>query len=141
MRALGFEHTFPFMTLDGWPMAAGLATVSAAASVLYVSVAGLLFEAMRRIAAPAPVTFVARNTLLIFLAHMPVYYALHPVLVSWGLGYWARVGVQLVVCLPGLALLSEAIRALVRPDRLRARVFETLTTQGPARQVGRVSLS
>ena len=51
--------------------------------------------------------------LVVFLAHMPVYYALTPVLTSLGLGYWPRALVQFVIGLFGLALLSEAIRAVL----------------------------
>ena len=125
-RWSGFVPTFPFMTLGRAPSFAGAVGVSAGVSFLYVVIAGLVFEVTRRVAAPAPVAFVARNSLIVFLAHMPVFLALHPVLVAWGLGYWARVGVQLFVCLPGLAIVSEVVRAVVRPEKLRALAFEAL---------------
>jgi len=127
MRPLGFDPTFPFMTLSRWPATIGLVVVSAAISLLYVSTTRLVFEATRRVEAPAPVRFVARNSLIIFLAHMPVFFALHPILVGWGLTYWARVGVQWVICVGGLGAVSEAIHAVINIDRLRARAFEMLT--------------
>jgi hypothetical protein len=131
MHFLPFEPTFPFMTLIGWPHAAGLVFVSASVSFLYVGTTVLLFEAIRQIeTAPTPVILVARNSLIIFLVHMPVYYLLQPVLAAWTASYWTRVGILLLVCLPGLALLSEGIVAVVRPGQLRGRAFEWITMRG-----------
>jgi hypothetical protein len=113
MRMLPLELTVPFMTFAGWPPVAGLAAVSAAVSVLYLSATVIVFEATRRVTAPAPVRFIARNTPIIFLAHMPLFLALHPVLVAWHFGYPARVAVQLLVCLVGLGAVSEAIQRLL----------------------------
>src|SRR4051812_5976882 len=112
-RTLPLELTVPFMTLRGWPPVAGLLAVSAAVSALYLCATAVAFEATRRVAAPAGVRFIARNTPIIFLVHMPLFHALHPLLVSWQVGYASRVAVQLVVNLVGLALLSEGIRWLL----------------------------
>jgi hypothetical protein len=125
MRFLPFEPTFPFMSLAGWPPAANLLFVSASVSLLYVGTTLLLFEAIRHVeATPAAVAFIARNSLIIFLVHMPVYYLLQPILAGWTTSYWTRAGIQLIVCLPGLALVSEGIVAVIRPGQLRGRIFE-----------------
>jgi len=117
-RALPLELTVPFMTLRGWPPAAGLLAVSAAVSALYLCATAVAFEATRRIAAPAAVRFIARNTPIIFLAHMPLFHALHPLLVAWHVGYVPRVAVQLLINLVGLALVSEGIRSLLERSHL-----------------------
>jgi hypothetical protein len=131
MQFLPFEPTFPFMSLTGWPTAAGLAFVSASVSLLYVGTTVLLFDATRHLqTTPAPVAFIARNSLIIFLVHMPVYYLLQPVLAAWTTSYWTRVGIQLLVCLPGLALMSEGVVRVVRPGQLRGRVFEWINVRG-----------
>jgi fucose 4-O-acetylase-like acetyltransferase len=129
--SLGFEPTIPFMTLRGWPAPAGLLVTSAAVSFLYLSAAALGFEATRRVTAPAPVRFIARNTPAIFLVHMPVVLALHPLLLAWGLSYPARVAVQLLVCLIGLSAVSEAIRALAGPARLSDRARQAWAARRP----------
>jgi peptidoglycan/LPS O-acetylase OafA/YrhL len=131
MQFLPFEPTFPFMSLTGWPPAAGLLFVSASVSLLYVGTTALLFGALRHVATtPAPLAFIARNSLIIFLVHMPVYYVLYPVLAAWTTSYWMRVVILLLVCLPGLALVSEGIIHLVRPGSLRGRVFERFNRRG-----------
>jgi len=129
-RLLPLEMTVPFITLRGWPPLAGLLAVSAAVSVLYLLPTMITCEATRRLAAPAPVRFIARNTPIIFLAHMPVFLALHPLLVAWQIGYAGRVIVQLLVCLVGLAALSEGIQRLLQQstvysELVRARDRDT----------------
>jgi fucose 4-O-acetylase-like acetyltransferase len=139
MHFLPFEPTFPFMTLSGWPPAASLVFVSASVSLLYVGTTMLLFEAIRHLeTTPAPVAFIARNSLIIFLVHMPVYYLLGPILASWTTSYGTRAAIQLLVCLPGLALVSEGIVAAVRPGQLRGRVFESINRR--ARPGGQAAL-
>ena len=128
MQMLPFERTFPLQSINGWPGVAGLAFVSASVSLLYLGTTALTFEATRHLSTtPAPVAFIARNSLIIFLVHMPVYSLLTPILAAWTTSYWTRVAIQLVVCLPGLGLLSEGIVAVVRPGSLRAPVFEWIT--------------
>jgi hypothetical protein len=123
MAQLPFQPTFPFMTIAWGPGAMGLLFVSASVSLLYVGTTALVFEATRFSPAPAAVRFVARNSLIIFLVHMPLYYLLQPVLAGWTASYWTRVIILLLVCLPGLALVSEGIIAIVRPERLRAQIL------------------
>jgi peptidoglycan/LPS O-acetylase OafA/YrhL len=131
--------TFPFMTLPGVaPLPAAFA-VSAAASLLYLAVTALVFQITRRLPAPALVRFAARNSLIVFLVHMPVFFALNPVLAGAGLSYASRVAIQLAVCGAGLALVSEAIRRLVPADALRARLLARLEG-GAASAVGPVSV-
>jgi hypothetical protein len=122
-RGMRFAPDFPFMTIVGWPALAGAATVSLAVSIFYVAAAGLLFELTRRHEAPAPVRFLARNSLIVFLAHMPLFFALNPMLIDWGFGYWTRAFIHLVLFVPGLAIVSEIIVRRVDPTRLRARAL------------------
>jgi hypothetical protein len=130
MQLLPFERTFPLQSLNGWPTVAGLLFVSASVSLLYSGTTSLLFETTRRLrTTPAPVAFIARNSLIIFLIHMPVYYVLTPILGAWTTSYWTKVAIQLLVCLPGLGLVSEAIVAIVRPGSLRGPVFEWITVR------------
>jgi acyltransferase-like protein len=143
-RLLPLELTVPFMTLRGWPPIAGLVAVSAAVSALYLCATVIVFEATRRVAAPAAVRFIARNTPIIFLAHMPVFLALHPLLVAWHVGYPARVAVQLLVCLIGLGALSEVIRGLLERSavyselvRARSRDDRAVASHSPLMGISR----
>jgi hypothetical protein len=114
--------TFPLMTAADLPGVTGELVISAGVSWLYLLTTGCVFAAARRIAAPAAALFLARNSLIVFLVHMPVYFALTPLLSDLGLTYWPRAAVQFVVCLFGLALLSEAIRTVLHAASLRRGV-------------------
>ena len=65
--------TFPFMRLQGIEGLGGALVVSLMVSVIYVGVTELVYRSVSPLPAPRPVRFVARNTLIIFLAHMPLY--------------------------------------------------------------------
>jgi hypothetical protein len=114
-----FDDGFPFMSLGTSPGLADQFVASAMVSVLYLSVTCLVFWMVRPWHAPAPVRFVARNTLIIFLGHMPLYYVLWPVLASSSGGRALHALEMFVICVLGLGLLSEALRAVVRPRVLR----------------------
>jgi Acyltransferase family len=141
MARVPFQPTFPFMTLERFGAAGGLMFVSASVSLLYVGTTALLFEATRFAPVPAPVRFVARNSLIIFLVHMPVYFLLDPVLASWTTSYWTRVVILLLVCLPGLAVVSERIVTIVDPERLRVRIFGWIVVNGRFARRGEVSVA
>jgi peptidoglycan/LPS O-acetylase OafA/YrhL len=92
----------------------------------------LTFEALEHTAAPAVVRFLARNSLIIVLLHMPLFLALNPVLTASGWPYGARVVVHLVICLPLLGWFSEAVTRVVEPKAV-ARQLAELTTLGDLR--------
>ena len=130
--SLPLEHGFPFMQFAGRTSAPWILLVSALVSTVYLSVTWLTFRAVGSLPAPAPVRFVARNTLVIFLAHMPVVYALQPVLEAWGLSRNVNAAALMVVCIFGLALLSQALHRVIKVQRWRdliwARIGRRATT-------------
>jgi hypothetical protein len=136
MGALPFQTTFPFLTFEGEaPLWAALGA-SLAVTLLYAVTAGLVFEMTRGTSAPAPVKFIARNTLIIFLGHMPLFYAINPLLAAAGLDYWSIVAVRLAACLGGVGLLSEAIIRVVRPHELREAFAAALSNSSTFARLG-----
>ncbi|MEO8679647.1 MAG: acyltransferase [Vicinamibacterales bacterium] len=126
VEPLGIKPTFPFMTVEQWSPMLSTVAVSAAVSFLYLSSTLTAYAALRRVVAPAPVRFIARHSLIIFLVHMPVFLALNPVLSALHMTTASKVAVQLLVCLPGLAGLSAVVMGVVRPKDLRERLFAAL---------------
>jgi hypothetical protein len=128
---LPFEAGFPFMHLRTAVPLFGEVIVSALVTTLYVGATWLTFCVVAPLPAPRFVRFIARNTLIIFLAHMPLFYAMWPVL----MGFHDRVlsaGIMMIACLPGLALVSEGVRGLVRTRELRGQLYERLRGRRPA---------
>ena len=120
---LPFEAAFPFMRLRVDPPAFAELLVSMLVSLIYLGVTWLVFLVVKPLPSPAAVRFIARNSLIIFLAHMPVYYAIAPLVEAHASSGLVRSAVLLTVCLPGLALLSEGVRRVVRPVALRDRLY------------------
>src|SRR5262245_1369340 len=124
--ALGLTPTFPLMTVDGWDIVTSAFTISIGASALYFAVTALVFEVTRRLPAPAVIRLVARNSLIVFLAHMPIFFALNPVLVAAGFSYFSRVAIELAVCGVALTAVSEMISRLGAAEALRAKLLAWL---------------
>jgi hypothetical protein len=72
------------------------------------------------------VRFVARNTLIVFLGHMPVYYLLWPVLRTWGISRSLQSAILMVICVVGLGFVSELLQRVLEPRRWRDRVYAQL---------------
>jgi hypothetical protein len=65
------------------------------------------------------VRFLSRNTLIVFIAHMPLFYALRGPLARWTGDYSLRVAVQFAAGFFALAAVSELVMRAVRPGRSR----------------------
>jgi fucose 4-O-acetylase-like acetyltransferase len=116
--------SFPLMRLGvtGLPLLDLLLT-SASVTCLYAAITLLTVATVRSLHAPEAVRFVARNTVIVFIGHMPIYFALQPVLREWTGSYWMTVALQMLPCYFGLLWLSEAVRAAVQPVELRDRLL------------------
>lgn len=123
LAAPPLQDTFPFQ-LPEMRDAAHLLWISASVTVLYagstVSAAHVFSAAARR--APGPIRFVADHTLLIFLGHMPVYYALLPAVRAWPVA--VRVPVLFAACVLVPGAISLFARRAIDFHALRERVNE-----------------
>ena len=126
-RWMSMDGTFPFMRLAGDQTVLKLLFTSACVSLVYLSFTWLTFEVTLRFKDRKMVHFMARNTLFIFITHMPVYYALLWLLRGWRGSYWTLAGLRLLVCFLLLAVVSEALTRIVKPRVLRARLWDRLT--------------
>jgi acetyltransferase-like isoleucine patch superfamily enzyme len=127
---LPFTPEFPFMKLALGGPTAGVLTVSVLTSFLYIGVTWLTFQATMTLPTPAPVRFVARNTLIIFLAHMPLYYVMEPALAAWIDSRLLRSVLLGLASLVGLGLLSEGLHRIVNTRELREKLIDLLRRPG-----------
>ena len=116
--------SFPLMrlALTGMPPVDLLLT-SASVTFLYGTITLLTIATVRSLPAPDAVRYVARNTVIVFIGHMPIYFALQPMLREWTGSYWMTVAIQMLPCYFGLLWLSECVRRAVRPVVLRDRML------------------
>jgi peptidoglycan/LPS O-acetylase OafA/YrhL len=117
---------FPFMTL-AVPFASLAASV--AVSALYVVVTFAAAGIARALPAARPVRFIARHTVIVFIGHMPVYFALVPVIAAVTPQYWMRVALHLAACYGALLLVSHAVFSIVPRDRLREWLLAVLSAR------------
>jgi len=103
---------------SGWP---GLFLISVGASAVYLFYTVAAYAVARTLPASAVARFFARNTIVVFIAHMPVYYFLQWKLVPVTT-YGVRVTIEFFVCFVVLAIASEGLRAVVQPATLRDRI-------------------
>jgi hypothetical protein len=118
--ALWPQWAFPFKQSAAGGRA-GLLLTSAAITFLYFAYTWLAYQLTARFHGRAWVGFFARNTIIIFIGHMPVFYGLQALVGDWPT--WPRVAVEFSVCFVGLALLSELVCRLVSPKRLRDTIW------------------
>lgn len=128
---VGWELTFPFMTPTGPISVVGAVGTSAAVSFVYVAYTYAACQLAFLCPRARFVEFIARNTLIVFIAHMPVYYALEALLRPVVHDYSLRVTIEFLVCLFGIALLSEGVRTLIRPTELRDAIAPWFHAQRP----------
>jgi fucose 4-O-acetylase-like acetyltransferase len=116
---LAWTPTFPFMTstLVAAPWNAWVLSVTVTVAYLGYAIAG--FTLLGSLPESRVARFFARNTLVVFIAHMPLYHALNSVLAP--MPYVPRVVTMFAICFGGLALLSEAIRPALQPALHAAR--------------------
>lgn len=130
-RQVAEPRTFPFMSFAVDPYPAGLVAASVAVSFLYGAHTLLIFQITRRLPALSVVKFFGRNTLLIFVAHMPVYYGVNELLQRLGIdNELLLLSTRVLLCWVALALVSEGLNRLVSVKRLRDGLWTWLTGRG-----------
>lgn len=122
-----WDLTFPLMTARFEWMPAAVAT-SILVTAVYVAYTLGAFRVCLHLPEIRIVRFLARNTLFVFIAHMPVYYGLEAVLLTAVPSYPLRVVLEFIVCLPVLAVLSEYSRKKLSPVAVRERISRWMSS-------------
>jgi peptidoglycan/LPS O-acetylase OafA/YrhL len=117
------------MSLRGVPDGAATFVVSACTSCLYLTVTWLTYRVTLGLARSRAVELVARNTVVVFIAHMPVFYATRSLIEGLTSSYWARVSLRLFVCLVLLLAVSEVLHRLVDVRRMREGLVAALAVR------------
>jgi hypothetical protein len=144
-RQIPWRLEFPLMDVatGTWT---GVVVVSVCASAVYFAYTIATYAVARTLPASAVARFFARNTVVVFIVHMPVYYLMQWLLVPITT-YAVRVTLEFFVCFVLLAVISEGLRAVLRPDLLRERlgaylapVLDGVTTSSRVGAAGSVRL-
>jgi hypothetical protein len=125
MNRFEWQLTFPWMSIAGQPPTVGAIDVSILISVAYLLYTLSGFALLAALPSSRLIDFLSRNTLIVFIAHMPLYYMLDHLLGA-RVPYWPRVSIEFVLCYVGLSLVSEALRRLANLQPGRDRLFALL---------------
>jgi peptidoglycan/LPS O-acetylase OafA/YrhL len=134
-RSVAFDAAFPFrnsITITGWD---GLLMRAASVTFLYVVYTWLVFEITRRLQESAIVGFFARHTLFIFVAHMPILFALQQFLPKVIFNYWYRVAISVLILYVGLAFVSEWIIRKLQLGMVRDTLWRLIQADRSLTQV------
>lgn len=114
-----FDDGFPFRALPAaGPWARLVASVGV--SFFYAGATWLAFRATSRLARSSTVEFLAAQTVVVFVVHMPVYHLLAPLMSTWT--FWPRAVAMLLVNYVALAFVGALVYRWLRPSALRERV-------------------
>jgi hypothetical protein len=119
VKRLGIDKSNPFGRIVVGGTVATAITTSAAVTLLYSVYTPLIIGMVFGLPAGRLVRFLSQNTLLVFLAHMPVRDWVTPLYYPWMPGGWWRQLANFLVLFVGIAMVSEALRRGLRVARLR----------------------
>jgi len=121
-RMLGVTESNPFGRFQIGSETVKQLSSATSVSLVYLIWGTLGFQIFRRLHAGPIVQFFSRNSLLIFIIHMPLIYASQDWLIEL-LGddsqSFLRLAVNMLIFFVGLGLLSEVIRRLINPITIR----------------------
>jgi hypothetical protein len=115
------SDSFPFMTLYLKESSVRWQFASLAISSVYLIHTLLVYNICLSLSIPKWARFIARNSLFIFICHMPLYYALGSIALFSGLPYLIRLILLIALCLPGLGYLSDFLHRFINLNIMRNR--------------------
>lgn len=124
-NVLVFDKAFPFRNLE-FEAAWRLPVQSLLISTLYVISTVIVFEFVRRLPKLRIISFFARNTLLIFIVHMPVIYAFSADIYALFDSIVIRKLVLLLLLYVGIAFISEQIQKAIDIKKVGNKIWNTL---------------
>lgn len=128
-NSIVFNTSFPFRNMLN-PFNS-LAFSSLAQSILvtfvYCMHTVLFFEIARRLPRLPLISFFSRNTLIIFIAHMPVIYGTSSFIYSLFEPVWLKKTILILLLYVGLATVSEMISKVLDVKKLREKTWYIIT--------------
>lgn len=118
--------SFPFrdlMTTEDWAPILRSCLIS----VVYVGNTYVFFQIFRRLPKSAIVEFFARNSLITFIIHMPLIYALNKRFYSYFDAEWSQKLAFILFIFIGTAIISEIIQKFVKLGYFQAKAWDIYT--------------
>jgi hypothetical protein len=95
-------------------------------SILYLGHCYFFVSVFQRITANFPVRFFSRNTIIVFIMHMPFYAVAEPIASLFVASGWGKRLIIVMIMFVGLSALSELLSRLIHVDKLRDYMWEKI---------------
>jgi hypothetical protein len=128
-NSIDFDTSFPFRKLlhpfDSFAFSS--LAQSILVTLVYCIHTILFFAIARRLPRLPVISFFSRNTLIIFIAHMPVIYGTSSYIYSLFEPVWLKKTVLILLLYVGLAIVSEIISKMLDVKKFREKTWQIIT--------------
>ena len=127
LNPLNITRSFPFrLPVEHATIISSIA-LSVAISFVYLSNTLLAVNFFSRIPANKVVRFFSRNTIFIFIGHMPLYDVAEPIARIFVESGWGKRAIIVFIMYVGLGLVSELLHKIVNVKKLKMKLWSRLT--------------
>lgn len=121
------SNRFPFKSIEISSQLINALTTSSIVSVVYLANTLFSIAVFSRIKAGRIVRFFSRNTIIVFIGHMPLYFVLEPIVrLVFPSGWPKRLCIVLIMYI-GLSWLSELLHKWIKVDSIKKWGWEKIT--------------
>lgn len=116
--------SFPFNTTEQWSALINSLFISTAISLVYLSNTFLAVKFYSYILSNKVVRFFSRNTIIIFIGHMPLYDVAEPIARQFVESGWGKRAIIVLIMYVGLAAVSEVLHKLIDINKFKGYLWQ-----------------
>jgi hypothetical protein len=124
LNPLNITKSFPFRLPAEHATLISSIALSVAISFVYLSNTLLAVNFFSRIPANRLVRFFSRNTIFIFIGHMPLYEIAEPIARIFVESGWGKRAIVVFIMYVGLAILSESLHKLLNLNKYKTMLWQ-----------------
>ncbi|MEI8649793.1 acyltransferase family protein [Paraglaciecola sp. Hal342] len=131
LNELNVTHRFPFKSIEIGDSSINALITSIVVSFVYISNTLFSISIFSRVQAGRIVRFFSRNTIIVFIGHMPLYFVLEPIVrIVFPSGWPKRLCIVLIMYI-GLSWVSELLHKWIKVDQIKKWGWEKITQLMP----------
>jgi hypothetical protein len=126
VNQVDLTQSFPFKTLPNWGAIQNGLTISAAISFVYIANTLMAVKFFSLVPANKIVRFFSRNTIIVFIGHMPLYDVAEPIARIFVEQGWGKRAIIVLIMYVGLAIVSEMLHKLLDLNTYKTMLWQRL---------------
>lgn len=127
INPLSLIESFPFKTINHWSVLTNSLLISASISLVYLGNTILAVKFYSHIPSNKVVRFFSRNTIIIFIGHMPLYDVAEPIARMFVDSGWGKRAIIVLIMYVGLAIISELLHKIANIEKRKRILLARLT--------------